>query len=296
MAMLTAGGLELQQTEAVRIASEDLHISWRQIGVDYVFENVSGSDVTLTLAFPLPPIEASQVEGYDVIDRETPRFIQFSTTVDGLPVAAREHVEIIGSDGNDVTSVFEALGLPLTPFAEVLAPWNEMPPEIAEPLRALGLLVTDENGYDQRQWTTHVTYLWETTFPAGRLISVHHEYQPVSGAYFPPFYEGDWSEDYENYYRTRYCAGDGEWRTFDRMAREGFLAAYETGYVLTTGANWAGPIGRFKLTVDKSASDNLVSLCWADGLTKVAPTLFTFEADNYTPHQDVDMIVVSRGE
>lgn len=291
VAMLTAGGLQLQQTADVRIESEDLVISSERISVDYVFENVSGANTRLTLAFPLPPVEARMVEGFDVANRETPRFIDFSTTVDGVPVEATEHVQIFAEDGRDVTEVFTRLNLPLTPFAEALAPWNEIPEAIAVQLRRFGLLVPDDYGYDERRWTVHVSYIWELSIGAGQSVEVHHEYRPISGGYFPPYYEGQWSGDYEGFYRERYCAGDGEWQTLNRMAEAGFLVAYETGYLLTPGANWAGPIGHFRLTIDKGAAENMVSLCWSDGITRIAPTLFSFEAEDYTPHQDIDMIV-----
>ena len=48
-------------------------------------------------------------------------------------------------------------------------------------------------------------------------------------------------------------------------------------YVLSTGANWSGPIGHFSLTVDKGVPENFVSFC-GQGVKKVGPTTFRMEA------------------
>ena len=64
-------------------------------------------------------------------------------------------------------------------------------------------------------------------------------------------------------------------------------------YVLTTGANWAGPIGDFHLTVDKGAPDSLVSFC-ADGVKKIGPTLFEVRHANFTPTRDLHVLILYR--
>ena len=64
-------------------------------------------------------------------------------------------------------------------------------------------------------------------------------------------------------------------------------------YVLTTGANWSGPIGDFRLTVDKGEPDSLVSFC-ADGVKKIAPTVFEVRHANFTPTRDLDVLILYR--
>jgi hypothetical protein len=64
-------------------------------------------------------------------------------------------------------------------------------------------------------------------------------------------------------------------------------------YVLTTGANWAGPIGDFHLTVDKGAPGSLASFC-ADGVKKIGPTLFEVRHANFTPMRDLHVLILHR--
>jgi len=63
--------------------------------------------------------------------------------------------------------------------------------------------------------------------------------------------------------------------------------------VLTTGANWAGPIGDFRLTVDKGEPDSLVSFC-ADGVKKIGPTTFEVRHANFTPIRDLNVLILYR--
>jgi len=63
------------------------------------------------------------------------------------------------------------------------------------------------------------------------------------------------------------------------------------GYILTTGANWAKPIERFHLTIDKSKG-SLISLCWDSSLKKVSETRFEATETNFTPKRDIDIIFV----
>jgi hypothetical protein len=59
-------------------------------------------------------------------------------------------------------------------------------------------------------------------------------------------------------------------------------------YILTTGANWAGPIQEFRLVVDKGAPNALVSFC-AQGVRKIGPTQFeTFYASVQSGHSPSD--------
>ena len=67
------------------------------------------------------------------------------------------------------------------------------------------------------------------------------------------------------------------------------LKGYELKYVLTTAENWLGPIGKFKLTVDKTTPDALVSLC-AQGIKKTSPTTFVLSEDDYNPSEDLSIL------
>lgn len=65
---------------------------------------------------------------------------------------------------------------------------------------------------------------------------------------------------------------------------EGWLS-----YVLTTGANWNGPIGTLRVIVDKGDPANLVSFC-AEGVSKTGPTTFEFTYTDFWPTQDLKIL------
>jgi hypothetical protein len=99
-------------------------------------------------------------------------------------------------------------------------------------------------------------------------------------------------------YVERYCTDAhflaGVDRRFAAMTKPGTFAIYtETwiGYVLRSGANWSGPIGDFRLVVDKGSTDNLVSFCM-DGVTKIGPTRFEVRKADFEPTRDLNILIV----
>ena len=62
-------------------------------------------------------------------------------------------------------------------------------------------------------------------------------------------------------------------------------------YVLRTANSWAGPISKFKLTLDKGHPKNIISLC-ADGVKKITPTRFVIEKTDYSPDKDLEVLIV----
>jgi hypothetical protein len=70
-----------------------------------------------------------------------------------------------------------------------------------------------------------------------------------------------------------------------------FGTAYALSYVLRTANSWAGPIGKFRLTLDKGDTGNVISLC-ASGVKKTGPTTFVVEKTDYTPDRDLEILIV----
>jgi hypothetical protein len=64
-------------------------------------------------------------------------------------------------------------------------------------------------------------------------------------------------------------------------------------YVLTTGANWAGPIKDFHLVVDKGQADRLVSFC-GEGVKRISATAFEMRVKDFTPAQNLNVIILGR--
>lgn len=320
---LSATGLTFGQTEAVAMEEEDLFISVDQIRVAYVFRNLTAQDVTGEVIFPLPPLPlAGQLESDWNLpeDRAQENLVGFTATVDGAPVTVtQDRLAVIeppweedrplaaayDTPGRDVTADLLRLGLPLTTDgrAAAAALLALTPAERAE---AVTLGLGDFYSYDGENgpqtdaypfWSVVLRYHWTQTFPAGARVKIAHAYQnlPAGGLFT---WEDPPVEDYHADEQARYCIDAGTSKAIARTIRyqdagETYFmgSAWYIAYVLRTANSWAGPIGTFRLTLDKGAPDNIISLC-AEGVSKTGPTTFVIEKTNYTPARDLEILVV----
>ena len=132
-----------------------------------------------------------------------------------------------------------------------------------------------------------VTHHWVQAFPAGKAVSIAHEYVPVAGAFFSD--AGDYSRGEFDRTMTRdYCVGPDLLTKL--KAKEQVLQTVQ--YILTTGANWAGPIKHFKLTIAKASPKDKVSVCLPD-TRKVSPTSFVVERTNFRPTHDLKILFLA---
>ena len=71
------------------------------------------------------------------------------------------------------------------------------------------------------------------------------------------------------------------------------MSGRELRYIVSTARNWAGPIGRFKLTIDKGARNHVVSTCFS-GLKPASATTFEAEKMDYVASDDLAVLILSR--
>ena len=319
---LTATGLTFGQTDAVQMLEEDLFISIDRIAVDYVFRNTTGQDVTGEVIFPLPPVGVfSQWEAMMNLPEDVTRenLVNFSAVVDGQPVALQiDRIAVVeeGFDqewsnatrydapGRDVTADLARLGLPLTLDVEaVRTALLALPPEQRAEVEALGL--ASYSGTEGSQddpldvwgsWSIVWRYHWTQTFPAGQEVRISHEYEnlPPGGLFGWDHPPADYQMDMVN----QYCIDDGTSKAMAKALKNpsgdefgNYGTSYHISYVLRTANSWAGPIGKFRLTLDKGAPGNVISLC-ATGVKKTGPTTFVVEYTDYVPEKDLDILIV----
>ena len=308
-AELTTGGLVLAKSADIEMRSEDLSISVKEIVVRYRFFNRGPQDVTTTVAFPMPDIVWDGPDTNVAVPApDSANFLDFRTTVDGQPVTAQNEQKAFAK-GVDVSQRLAALGVPLAPQRE--ATWKALDglkPADKDALVKAEIAVPDDydvgKGWEHHlapNWTLKSSFYWTQTFPAGRELAVEHRYQPSVGETVGT-QMGETSIDPEEAkrYETLYCV-DKDFLASARKAQKpdakgNFTAPMferRIAYVLTTGANWAGPIGDFHLTVDKGEPDALVSFC-ADGVKKTGPTTFEVRHANFTPSRDLDVLILHR--
>jgi hypothetical protein len=170
-------------------------------------------------------------------------------------------------------------------------------------LKTEGLIKFDEWNENRPVplWRTTVNFHRNQTFPVGRPVTVEHSYAPIAGGSvggsLDPQYR---NADTERHYADTYCADasflsgiTGRYTQARRRNADAQILASEVwlGYVLKSGANWAGPIRDFTLTVDKGKANSLVSFC-GTGVRRITPTQFQMRRTNFTPTQDLNILIV----
>jgi hypothetical protein len=293
------GGLTLTRSEVVRLDSEELTVSRDRVAVSYRFTNSSARDVETLVAFPLP----DQSFGIEIPVVDFAEQLAFSTTVDGEPVPldvlVRAHF-----DGRDIAQRLEDLGLPVIPVHDRFdKAVNAMPEAARKTLVTEGLIVDDgSDGVQQlwaAKWTLKTTATRKQIFPAGKTIRVEHAYKPYVGGSVGGYLDPRYRKEQEfSSKRKRWCIDGAFLRALDRRMAEGRKASTNfvysevwLAYVLTSGANWAGPIRDFRLVVDKGNPDSLVSFC-GDGLKKLDATHFELRKKNFTPTTDLNVLII----
>jgi hypothetical protein len=283
--------------------SEDLFISQDEVRVAYRFTNRSDHDVETLVSFPVPDIPDGLPEYLG--DRSVPdyRDLGFRTTVDGVPVKLG-YVERADVAGRDVTARLQALGWPLRWTLLDFEQGESFIDKLSEAQKAAylreGLLRrAPEDGALLPAWSliTHVTRTQR--FPAGKTVAVTHRYVPLAGGSvggnFDPEQRGG---DYFAEHARAYCTDAAFLAAIDRRlgpkppGERPFYGETWLRYILRSGANWRGPIGAFRLVVDKGKPGNLVSFCM-DGVTKISPTQFEVRKTNFEPQRDIDVLIVS---
>jgi hypothetical protein len=308
-AELTTGGLVLTKTDAIEMRSEELTVSTKEIRVRYRFFNKTDRAVTTLVAFPMPDVTSDGTSDTALPTEDPVNLLGFKTTVDGRSVNARAEQKAFAKDV-DHTALLQRLRIPLAPHLQSTnRALDRLPREQWDELVKLGLAEIAEYSsggqgsemekHLEARWTLKTTFYWEQTFPARREIGIDHRYQPSVGASVmtslghPELVKEPWFAEYQQ----KYCMDKDFLAAVDR-ARRGRkadsatpLAEERIAYVLKTGANWAGPIGDFRLVVDKGAPTHIVSFC-GEGVKKISATQFEMRKRDFTPQADLYILIL----
>ncbi len=304
-AVLEAGGLVYTRQDSVDMLSEDLFISQDEIRVDYVFKNQGDTDLETLVAFPMPEIGGGLEFNAALDDYEHDNFMGFTVSQDGVAIDPELQQRVM-VNGIDMTEEVRARGVPLLPLSEATAAAiAKLPVDVQKDWETRGLILN--TAYDPDKpvepeyyplWKLETVYWWRTTFPAGQEVKVHHSYKPsVGGTVAMTFIQDGKPTSQLDEYRERYCLDDSLLKTAIKLEKQQNYDAgvyyYEKwmSYILTTGANWGGPIGKFKLTVDKGSEKNYVSFC-GQNVRKIGPTTFEMTATDFYPEKDLHFLLV----
>jgi Domain of unknown function (DUF4424)/YARHG domain len=295
-AELATGGLIFTRSQDIEMRSEDLFISMTEIRVQYHFYNHSSRDVVTQVAFPVPDIPYGTDDFNFAIPTDDPQnILGFTTTVNNRPVAALVERKAV-LDGVDKTQVLRNLGVPLVP--RLGQKYDYLSQETWDQLVRLRLIqdTPRREGYIQPRWTLKTTYYWQQTFPARQEVIVVHRYLPSVGGVVPMQASDLLSEPLnlqidKSKALNRFCIDQ---QFLNAMVRppNATWEQHFLEYVLVTAANWSGAIKNFRLVVDKSSPENLVSFC-GQGVRKISPTQFELRASDFTPTSNLSILFLT---
>ncbi len=303
-AEIGVGGITLKPSSALRMLKEDLYLSPDLVRVDYVFENPTDEYITTTIAFPMPT-QPRGILGRDYYYETSEDWsgFDFATFVDGIPRRLQQMDRaMIGT--RDVTDEVTARGWPIA-WTDASNPFEDLSEAQLATLVAEGWAVRDAQFGDRivPAWEEATFFVREQTFEPNSKVEVRHEYVPLVGGsagstLYPEYRDGE--DSYFDELQARYCIDDAFLAGIDRklgdrtLPTENLVYMSETwlAYVLSSGANWDGPIRDFRLVLDKGSPDDLVSFCM-DGVRKIGPTQFEVRKTDFEPTRDLDVLILS---
>lgn len=279
-ALIDTYGIHFKKSAAVVMLSERLYISRNLITVDYVFRNEAAKDVTETIVFPMPrqPGGADGIRDFADVKAYAR---SFSVQVDGKPVTFQRTLRALTPQKNgmdrDITARLRALGLSSTDI--VTNPPGE---RLQRRLEKAGFDL-----YNGLPWAWQEHYFWQQTFQAGKEVRISHSYVPLVGF---QYYGGEWDD--LAWLQKGYCLDRQEVARIRKDAVMG--VARPINYVLTTGANWSGPIRDFELIIEKRDADDHLSLCWQESdFRKESSTRFVTHIKDFIPRRDISLVFYS---
>ena len=304
---MSIGGLRFARTDAIVMDSEMLRISLDAVDVQYRFNNISGKPLTVTIGFPLPDIDLSEVENISLPSADPVNFVDFKTSIDGQPAALTiDQHAMLGT--TDVSGQLQQLKVPLLPIGTRELRPADLPASTQKELISASLLMpagSDERGRPRYSpaWVVKTSAVRKQTFPPDRPVLVEHHYRPSVGSSPDTILRKGLRQNKAlaaevARYRKDYCVTDAFLSDLDKRAGAGTANSANFGerrinYVLKTGANWAGPIKSFKLTIDKGAPDRLVSFCTGP-LKSAGSNGSEFVATDFKPDADLKILVIGR--
>lgn len=264
----------------ISVARQDVYVSLHSVRLTYVFKTSRRQTVHFRFVMPDMPVDASPdaigvTKGHEAAglaaDTQPVNYLNLSVRVNDRPLVLAGHGRAL-RDGKDVTRQLSDAGVPLLYDLDGEAPWRQLSPQVQAMLEANGLLQLDA-----ALWSYQASFAWDLPFEPGE-TRVEVGYVPAF-TYWSDITRDQFPEIEPGGSATKtYCIDDAVRRAFSR----------ERGYDLytvthkTPSSGWHGPISRYRLTVDKGASANLVAFCPL-AAKKISSTTFEWTATDYTP-------------
>ncbi len=301
---IALGGVEYRKIEGVSMEKESLTISVDKVQVEYEFFNNTDKPIQETILFPMP------LFGFDLgcSPEYSGELQQFKVWINGAPTVPAKTIIAKLPDGADITNRLKEAGLNDVDIAEYRGVKSacgdvQISGNYAANLQKLREMKLVDQVVDEDPtplWRVGYVYHWQMVFPPRQLTHVVHEYRPFTGAVamgyeFTTDKTADLFSKYEHSVRVSgdesYCMTEGAVRLatqIQRRANKPFVAR-SVQYVLTTGANWAGPIKDFSLNLKKRATDEIVTLCFDGEFKRTSDLTLTAHKKDFLPTKELDV-------
>lgn len=310
-----AGGINFVKTPGVSMEREELTISPNNVKVSYLFKNNTEKDITTQVFFPLPPyrMEGVNASWDNEVSRDTKNapFVNFSVSVQGQPANYNTNIRAV-INGQDVTQTLQQAGIPLNPAlvgGDIPMQDQAKIDQWQSKARTLGLL--DDAG--KPKWQKQMVFYWTQTFPAGQEILIEHQYKPAAGAFYAGVNPGKTLNDLmsENEQRIASVFNLNLENLIGKDALKNWLVEriqqnssnntsgiyayfFNINYILTTGANWGGPIKNFSLDIIKPADATMAYNQFYGNRTvmtnKDDPNHIIIFLKNFTPQKNLQIL------
>jgi hypothetical protein len=305
-ASVGVGGIQLRREARISMEKERLTISQSKVSVEYEFLNDTDKDITVEVAFPVPPYDRT------FLDAGYPRELDdFRVWIDGRETKYQIDAKAM-LNGVDYSGLLHKLGVDVTSLGHFTeddpkrhgphSPDVErLPRSQREELKRLGLIRSD-NGF--MGWNVVKTYHWPQTFPAHKIVQVRHVYAPILGFEYlvpevtAPVPRQERTQQFATAIRDS-CIDAALQSTLTAAARgrkeeAGFLQTAWVDYILTTANSWKMPIKSFELIVERPkrepsfAADHwFVSFCWDGSVERLDADHFSAKAINFVPKREL---------
>lgn len=293
---LGAGGIEFKKTNNISMEKEVLTISPNLVRVEYVFVNHSDKEISERVFFPMP------FTGFDYgcSPEHHGDLSGFKLWVNEMEIMPLRTARARLKSGKDIYRRLADLGFldeEIVKFRGIEYGCDGNPRVSGKYANSLPLFIKEglADSASFPMWEASYIYYWEQKFPPKIPVRVVHEYAPFVGTgsgrvTFDS--QNSWGQDI----KKKYCMTKGTIRKADEIRQRtaywngGGLAYQEVNYVLTTGANWAGPIKDFTLVLKKQNSFSTASLCFEGNFKKANEFTLISNLKNFVPKQDLQII------
>jgi hypothetical protein len=228
-------------------------------------------------------------------------FINFKRTVNGERYGYHYRIQAKDRSGKDITNFLKTHQIPLSiPYLTGFMEDGELyrNKALQEKLKKLKLL--DKQGFPL--WSTQTIYFWTQIFEPHKETVVTHSYRPHAGYHWLDAKTPNFITDITIFTRdgssknwADYCVStEREKVVLKEMSAQEHVVkrAVEVQYVLSTGANWQGPIRKINLEIIPPHPEAEVFFCWPGKITRHHTGRITSTIESFTPTKDLKILFI----